>query len=86
MKSFILGIGISYTSLILVQHLLPEDYSAAKIGGVGMLFIGLGVVGGLIGSVYTEKKKDAGNYDPIIKMFIFFAFISMVRNTNFLLK
>lgn len=43
--SFSICIGISYTSLVLVQDLLPSSYSNTKIGLVGLVFIVVGVIG-----------------------------------------
>jgi len=82
--SFSTCIGISYTSLVLVQDLLPHSYSNTKIGLVGLCFIGVGVVGGLAGTVYTEKRHDSGNFDGIIKFFIFLAFISLILQAVFM--
>jgi len=76
--SFSLSQGASWTLPAVIQTLLPRNYSTMTVGIIGVLFLGSGIIGGILGTMYLELKSGGAEYDPIIKACVLASFISTV--------
>ena len=56
-----------------------------QIGMIGLAYLGTGIIGGFIGTIYLEFYSKNEVYDPLIKVFILLGFGSLVNSLDFTL-
>jgi len=76
--SFSLIMGVSYTVSSVIQDLLPSSYTQFDVGMIGLAYLGTGIIGGFVGTIYLEFYSKGEVYDPLIKSLLFIGIGSLV--------
>jgi hypothetical protein len=67
--AFGMGFGLSLTIQAVISTILPETFSLLQVGITGVIFVGSGLLFGVIGQLLLETPCIKGHYDHVISFF-----------------
>jgi len=81
------GYGLALTIQAVIASLLPPNFPLIKVGLTGLIFVGSGLIFGVIGELIIASGVVKGHYDFIIRIFflvnsVVLIFIAIFMNPN----
>jgi FLVCR family feline leukemia virus subgroup C receptor-related protein len=67
--AFGMGAGIGLSILAVITSIFPSSFTLLQVGITGVIFVGTGILFGILGQLSLGKSCLKGHYDMIIKLF-----------------